>query len=258
MARSKHPVRARSADRSINLGEQAYQRIRSEILFYRLPPGSRVSEALLTARFNLRQAAVRSALVRLVQEGLVDKTDERSPRVAALTLKDVRDIYGLRMLLEPRAAELAAGAGVAPRDLARLRQISQSRYELTSHDELVAFLRANREFNLLIASYSGNARLAAAITQLQDLTLRVLYVGIRSLNVSEWFQTTHTQIVDAVEAGDGARAAQLWSTDLKYGERLISDALVTLPELSGVNLGGASLGTTYAAPPRRVARRAIS
>ena len=257
MARPESSEPAVGADRGANLGEQAYQRIRSEILFYQLPPGSRVSEASLTSRFNLRQAAVRSALVRLVQEGLVDKTDERSPRVASLTLKDVRDIYGLRILLEPRAAELAAGAGVAQRDLVRLRRISQSRYELTSHLELVAFLRANREFNLLIASYAGNSRLAATITQLQDLTLRVLYVGIRSLNVSEWFQTTHTQIVDAVESGDGARASELWSTDLRYGERLISDALMTLPELSGVNLGGASLGVSHAAPQRKSPRRAL-
>ena len=179
--------------------------------------------------------------MRLIQEGLIDRTDERSPRVAPLTLKDVRDIYGLRLLLEPRAAELAAGFGVATRDLERLRRISQSRYELASHRELVEFLKANREFNLLIASYSGNTRLVAAITQLQDLTLRVLYVGIRSLNVSEWFQTTHLQIVDAIAKREGARAAELWSTDLRYGERLISDALMTLPELSEVNLAGVSL-----------------
>ncbi|MGH8137502.1 MAG: GntR family transcriptional regulator [Steroidobacteraceae bacterium] len=230
-----------STDRTANLSEQAYQRIRSEILFYQLAPGTRVSEASLTARFGLRQAAVRSALLRLVQEGLIDKTDERSPRVAPLTLKDVRDIYGLRILLEPRAAQLAADSGLAAPELERLRKISQSRYEFTSHTELVDFLKANREFNLLIASNCGNSRLAATITHLQDLTLRILYVGIRSLNVSEWFQTTHLQIADAIANRDGERAAQLWNTDLRYGERLISDALMTLPELSEVNLAGSSL-----------------
>ena len=232
------------AERAGNLGEQAYQRIRSDILFYQLPPGTRVSEASLTSRYGLRQAAVRSALLRLVQEGLVDKSDERSPRVAPLTLRDVRDVYALRILLEPRAVELATTAGFAAADLERLRSISQARYELASHDELVDFLNANRAFNLLVAGASGNARLAATITQLQDLTLRILYVGIRSLNVSEWFQTTHLQIVDAIAAHDAARAAELWSIDLKYGERLISDALMTLPELSGVNLAGASLALT--------------
>ena len=229
------------AERAGNLGEQAYQRIRSDILFYQLPPGARVSEASLTSRYGLRQAAVRSALLRLVQEGLVDKSDERSPRVAPLTLRDVRDVYALRILLEPRAVELATTAGFPAADLERLRSISQARYELACHDELVGVLNSNRAFNLLVAGASGNARLAATITQLQDLTLRILYVGIRSLNVSEWFQATHLQIVDAIAARDAARAAELWSIDLKYGERLISDALMNLPELSGVNLAGASL-----------------
>ncbi len=241
---------ASHSDRSGNLSERAYQQIRSEILFYQLPPGCRVSEASLTTRFNLRQAAVRSALLRLMQEGLIDRTDERSPRVAPLTLKDVRDIYGMRNLLEPRAAQLAAGLGIAAADVERLRHISQSHYELRSHGELVRFLRANREFNMHVASACGNARLTEAIAHLQDLTLRILYVGIRSLNVSQWFQATHIQIVDALEAGDGERTAELWRTDLHYGERLISEALITLPELSHVNLAGPSLARPRSVPKR--------
>src|SRR5438045_9535319 len=99
-------------------------------------------------------------------------------------------------------------------------------------------------------SAAGNARLTEAIAHLQDLTLRILYVGIRSLNVSQWFQATHLQIVEALEAGDGQRVAQLWTTDLLYGERLISEALITLPELSHVNLAGASLARPYAVSKR--------
>jgi DNA-binding GntR family transcriptional regulator len=228
-------------DAAGSLSEQAYQRIRAEILFFQLAPGSRISESSLTERFALRLAAVRTALVRLGQEGLVEKTDERTARVAPLTLKDVRDVYGLRLMLEPKAAELAAQAGVPAADLQRLRRLAESRYEITSHRELVEFLNANREFNLLVATHSGNARLTAVLTHLQDLTLRILYVGIRSLNVSEWFHTTHVQIAEAIAARQGALAAQLWETDLRYGERLISDALLTLPELSRVNLAGVSL-----------------
>jgi DNA-binding GntR family transcriptional regulator len=224
-----------------NLGEQAYRQIRAEILFYQLPPGSRISEASLTQRFSLRQAAVRSALQRLMQEGLVEKADERNLRVAPLTLKDVQDIYALRIIVEPRAAELAAAAGLPTPALERLRSISQSSYELTSHAQLVKFLSANREFNLTVASAAGNSRLLATITGLQDLTLRVLYLGIRSLNVSEWFQSMHSQIVDAIAARNGALASKLWITDLSYGVRIISDALVRLPEVSNVNLGGVAL-----------------
>ena len=233
--------RGRRTEVAGNLGEQAYRQIRTEILFYRLPPGSRISEASLTQRFSLRQAAVRSALQRLMQEGLVEKADERNLRVAPLTLKDVQDIYALRIIVEPRAAELAAAAGLPTPALERLRNIAQSSYEVTSHAQLVKFLSANREFSLIVASAAGNSRLLATIASLQDLTLRVLYLGIRSLNVSEWFQSMHSQIVDAVAARNGALASKLWITDLSYGARIISDALVTLPEVSGVNLGGVAL-----------------
>src|ERR1700679_850438 len=147
-AEKNHLDRGSRAEGSGNLGEKAYQQIRTEILFYQLPPGSRVSEASLTQRFNLRQAAVRSALQRLMQEGLVDKADERNLRVAPLTLKDVQDIYGLRIIVEPRAAELAAAEGLPALAFERLQSISQSSYKLTSHAQLGEFLSANSDFQL--------------------------------------------------------------------------------------------------------------
>ena len=84
----------------------------------------------------------------------------------------------------------------------------------------------------------------------QGFDLRILYVGIRSLDVSHWFQETHLQIVDAIDNRDGQRAAELWTTDLHYGERLISDALLKLPELSEVNLASAMPGRPYVVPRR--------
>ena len=38
-----------------------------------------------------------------------------------------------------------------------------------------------------------------------------------------------------------ALASKLWITDLSYGVRIISDALVMMPEVSSVNLGGVAL-----------------
>jgi hypothetical protein len=50
----------------------------------------------------------------------------------------------------------------------------------------------------------------------------------------------HSQIADALAARDGALASRLWITDLHYGVRIISEALMTLPEVSSVNLGSAA------------------
>ncbi len=72
---------------------------------------------------------------------------------------------------------MAAALGLPAPDLERLRKISQSHYDLRSHGELVKFLRANRDFNMRVASACGNARLTESIAHLQDLTLRVLVRG---------------------------------------------------------------------------------
>ncbi|MBA3822111.1 MAG: GntR family transcriptional regulator, partial [Deltaproteobacteria bacterium] len=54
----------------------------------------------LAARFNLSKAAVRSALARLRAEGLVLAEPRRGHVVAPVTLRDVSDVYELRLLLE--------------------------------------------------------------------------------------------------------------------------------------------------------------
>ena len=73
-----------------------------------LPPGTAVSEQRLGERFNLSKAAVRAALARLRAEGLVLGEPRRGHVVAPLTLRDVDEIYALRLLLEPPAAAVAA------------------------------------------------------------------------------------------------------------------------------------------------------
>src|SRR3954462_14840967 len=88
-----------------------------------LAPGAGVSEAQLVNEFGLSKAAVRAALARLRAEGLVVAEPRRAHVVAPLTLRDVLEIYDLRLLLEPPGAEAAAGQ-IARDELARLRKLA--------------------------------------------------------------------------------------------------------------------------------------
>src|ERR1700689_1863046 len=108
---------------SLPLMEKAYELIRLDILTFRLKPGEKTSERLLANRYGLGMSPIRAALPRLVQEGLVEKTAERGTFIAPLTLRDVRETYQMRYLLEPVAAELAADRGMDPARLDRLKKV---------------------------------------------------------------------------------------------------------------------------------------
>ena len=105
-------------------GAAAYERLRRAIVRVELAPGTPVSEAQLVDSYRLSKAAVRAALARLRAEGLVRAEPRRGHVITALTMRDVVEIYDLRLLLEPPAAA-AAAATLDRAELKRLRALAE-------------------------------------------------------------------------------------------------------------------------------------
>ncbi|MDB4916677.1 MAG: GntR family transcriptional regulator [Gemmatimonadetes bacterium] len=90
---------------------RAYQTLRLVIVSGQLPPGSPISERLISARLGLSRTPVRSALHRLEQEGFVAANGlgrERRLIVAPLTMDDGREVMFIVGHLEGLAARTAA------------------------------------------------------------------------------------------------------------------------------------------------------
>jgi DNA-binding GntR family transcriptional regulator len=90
-------------------GDDAYDRIRRDLLSCKLMPGSTVTESQLMSEYDIGKTSCRIALVRLVHEGFVRSLPRQGYRIAAITLKDVEEVFALRVQLEPLAARLACG-----------------------------------------------------------------------------------------------------------------------------------------------------
>jgi DNA-binding GntR family transcriptional regulator len=219
---------------SLLRSERAYELIRLDVLTFRLKPGEKTSERALEARYGLGVASIRAALPRLVQEGLVEKTTERGTFIAPLTLRGVRDTYQMRYLLEPTAAELAAGRGM---DMTRLDQLRQACESAPADDDgIIHILLANRDFNLAIAEASANGLLAKTIRHLQNLSLRILFLATTRHDAASFWRTGPEKIRDAIAARNGPLARELYAADLAEGERLALRAIMALPALESVNL----------------------
>ena len=228
----------------VTLAERAYELIRLDILTFRLRPGEKTSERLLTRRYALGMAAVRAALPRLMQEGFVEKSAERGTIIAPLTLRGVRDLYQMRYLLEPEAARLAAERGMDAAHierLDRLRQVCESRWT-DENEALTQVLLANRDFNAAIADSTGNALLARTIGHLQNLSLRVLFLGTPPRDAAMFWRTGPAKIRAAIVARDADLARELYRADLAAGEQWAMRVITALPEVENINL--AELVTT--------------
>ena len=89
------------------------ERLREDILAGRLPPGSRLIECDLTARFAVSRGPVREALRRLSADGLIEHWPHRGAVVRRLSAREIGELFQIRVEMEALAARLAA-AGDGP------------------------------------------------------------------------------------------------------------------------------------------------
>jgi len=111
----------------------------------RLLPGGDLNSVDLAKRFNVSRTPVREALFVLSREGLVDWSPRRRPRVSAVDLKEVREIYHLRAILYGEvSAAIVARASEA--DIESLWDAHRRLAEVASHGDVDGYFWANVAF----------------------------------------------------------------------------------------------------------------
>ncbi len=185
----------------VSLAEQAYGQLCREILTCILPPGQIVSERELARRYEMSKTPIREALVQLYHEGLVRRLPGRGYLVTPITVKDVRDLFDLRLILEVAAVERAAQR-LSPIQIAALSEMANVSYSLDDPESHSLFLEANRKFHLTLVEAADNRRLLEALEGLMVEMDRLFYLGLRLRDSAGEMVEEHQEVVAALEAGD--------------------------------------------------------
>lgn len=91
------------SEKSPSLADQAYEKIKQNIMNLTYPPGMPLTEAMLTRELGMSRSPIRSAVKMLQTEGLIESDYYRSITVKDITRLDIEEIYQLRELLETYA-----------------------------------------------------------------------------------------------------------------------------------------------------------
>ena len=208
------------------LTERAYERLRRDIISCTIAPGSEISEQQLATHYKLGKAAVRVALTKLAHMGLVRAIPRRGYMVVPLTLKDIHDVFELRLMLEPPAARMAAGK-VNTQRLRTFDEICRGGYEPGDARSTTRFLDANKAFHVEIAQATGNARLASAIEQLLDEMTRLLHLGLGLRKGPQQTLHEHKALVKALARGDGETAERVCRDQIESARNMVLSAILT-------------------------------
>lgn len=150
----------------ISLSASAYEYLLARLRGGHLGLGERLVEAEIAAQLGVSRVPVRQALLQLVAEGYLVSTP-RGYKVPSFSPEDVEEVFELRLLLEPRAAALAARditqAQIDKVDLA----IADAKVADQANDAS-AFFNAGRQFRDAWMAGVKNSRLAASITRYAD------------------------------------------------------------------------------------------
>ncbi|WP_260856005.1 GntR family transcriptional regulator [Pseudomonas oryzihabitans] len=196
---------SRSTNTADSQAEAAYRRIRRDILSCLLMPGVLITEPGLMERYGIGKSSCRIALTRLSHEHLVLSRPRKGYQVAPVTVKDVEEVFALRVQLEPMAARLAVGRV----DIVRLRVLEAAcrvRYAVPLHDQIDVFMDANKAFHLEIARATGNERLLRTLSGLMDEMSRLVALGFNVQGTKPEIKHDHNAMIAAFEEGDGKRA----------------------------------------------------
>ena len=91
----------------IGLSEKTYVELKHKIITLQIAPGSVINEKELCQELHVSRTPFREALGKLVHDRLVDYIPRKGAFVPEITFHDIRNVYGLRELMEPFAARLA-------------------------------------------------------------------------------------------------------------------------------------------------------
>ncbi len=211
------PGRAASPVAPETLTEQAYRQLEEQIVTLRLKPGEFLSEYALAEGLAIGRTPIREALQRLAREGLVTilprkgiLVSETDPRKQLLVLEVRRE---LERLLARLGAQRASEA-----QRARFRQIADGMDRAAKSNDDIAFMRLDRELNLLISEAAHNDYAARAMRFLHGHSRRFWYMHYKAAADLPLCARLHAVEARAIAAGEPKRAGEASDRLIDYTE----------------------------------------
>lgn len=219
LERATSPVIPPLADVAHRTAQQrVVESLRHAILGGVLAPGTSLVLLELSARLGVSRTPIREAIRELATEGLVDFDSFRSAVVHQPTIDETREIYEMRLALDPLAVRKAIGL-ITLEELNAAETVHLRMLGTTDSGEWV---EGNREFHRVLLAAAQAPRLTRIIDGLRDAAALQVAVSLTADGKQiEHANRDHQQILDAFRAGDTQRAVDLTSRHLRHTLEII-------------------------------------
>jgi DNA-binding GntR family transcriptional regulator len=188
--------------------QQAYDYVKRQILEVGVKPGAYITDTAIANELDISRTPVREAFRRLEREGFLDYEARRGWRVYALSMKDINEIFDIKVEVEGMMARKAA---VCQDEKLRseLKATIQRMRQAADGKDIPAWLENDPILHRLIFSMAGNQRASALIENLNDQYHRVRIGFVARTERIQRSIGEHEAFVGAILEGDGDAAERL-------------------------------------------------
>ena len=206
--------------------EAVRESMRQAIMRGDLQGGTRLIQSELAESLGVSTTPVREAMRDLATEGLIDFDRYRGAIVHTPTLDEVREIYEIRLLLEPAAARKAVHR-ISKEDL---RTASALLSQMDDEDDIGRFVDLNRSFHAVLLTPGVPARLEPILRVLRDAAAIHVSASLKAQpSQMRDSNAIHHRLLDAYRRHDAEAAAELTSRHLSSTVETIEIVEQVLP-----------------------------
>jgi len=226
----------KTGERSTPQTSKAQLTLRDLVLEGKLKPGERVSELQMVECLGVSRTPVRTALVRLAEEGLLEAIPSGGFAVKAFSEREVFEAIEIRGTLEGLAARLAAERGAGAQDirpivdcLDAIDEVMQGHEQTV--DEVSRYVELNAQFHAGIVNLAGSQALARQLERVSALPfaspsalVQVQSASPEAHDILTVAQDQHRCVVNAIERRESGRAEAIMREHARLAHRNLERA----------------------------------
>lgn len=202
------------------LREVVVENIRNTIVSGQFPPGMRLMELHLAKDMGVSRTPVREAIRKMELEGLVVMIPRRGAYVANISIKDINEVYEIRIALDVLAAGLAAER-INDEEIAEMKRLLKLDEPLIASRDFPKIIENDTAFHDVIYKASRNKRLINIVSNLRE---QITTIRGRSMPYPGRLETMgeeHKEIMEAIGSRNVERSQKAVRVHLENAERTL-------------------------------------
>ena len=200
--------------------DEVLRRIEQAVLDHRLAPGTKLKEVQLANLFGVKRGLIRKVLTRLAHSRLVVQTPNRGATVAKPSLKEGRDLFAARRVIESAVLETLIG-DIDEQQVSQLEEMLKREQQAYQDGDSSHALKLSVDFHRELACMAGNSVLEEYLNDIIRRTPLVILAHLGADEDNRCRNQEHDAIVDAIRRRDVETAVTVMNQHLLHIESKI-------------------------------------